>query len=768
MSSITEPIKIPKDVSSKDDLDFDFLKSEGIKYIESMGGGLWTDFNVHDPGITFLEMLCYAITDLGNRIKLPIEDLLTSEKDLELRNQFYRASEILPACPLTALDYRKIFADIPGVRNSWIIKFDKVLHINCKDSQIAYSEESFGALDAEFKDTVNLQGLNEVIVDYDLTVTDEGGALLDIETINNSISKKYHANRNLCEDLVKITEVSSHKIGVCADIELEKEADEDLVHANILDAIENYFTPEIQYYSIKEMLDKGYRTDEIFEGPRLENGFIDPKEMADANLRSEVRLSDIVHEIMSIEGVKLIKDISIRDCKKNKDGKDWLICIDQYTKPTLCSTIKEDGCCATSVFNYVKDVLPITYNPKKVEEFRDKLKEEKQLKNDIARLNKTLKIKKGKYLNPAETTTIQNDFPDVYGISPFGLPGSVSVKRKSEAVQLKGYLAFFDQILASYFAHLGKVKDLLSINTGVAPTYFTQAIKDIRGFDDLVKDYPQNDDALLANKLLSKLDDHIDRRNDLLDHLLARFAEEFSEFTFLMRELYGAVSNELVLQSKEQFLKEYVELSCRRGHGYNIIEERTIDPDTGTDLAIWDTDNISGAQKRIARLTGIRNYVRRNLSASYVKILEKTKEETVNGEQVTITYYEWVLTDSFGLDVLESTMEYTTSARASKELYFAIFQLINTSIDEVEDQFNAGVVDGTVIQNITVVEHTSSQFTFNVINPEEPISSTDRILAVHRPNDYYNNTADLKQAIIDVIKFIKEEFSEEGIFLIEH
>ena len=114
MSSITEPIKIPKDVSSKDDLDFDFLKSEGIKYIESMGGGLWTDFNVHDPGITFLEMLCYAITDLGNRIKLPIEDLLTSEKDLELRNQFYRASEILPACP-----YRSLKEATPTLRQQF-------------------------------------------------------------------------------------------------------------------------------------------------------------------------------------------------------------------------------------------------------------------------------------------------------------------------------------------------------------------------------------------------------------------------------------------------------------------------------------------------------------------------------------------------------------------------------------------------------------------------------------------------------------------------
>ena len=61
MSTLENYKKIPKDVSSKDDLDFEFLKSKGIEYIESMGGGLWSDYNDHDPGVTILEVLslCY-------------------------------------------------------------------------------------------------------------------------------------------------------------------------------------------------------------------------------------------------------------------------------------------------------------------------------------------------------------------------------------------------------------------------------------------------------------------------------------------------------------------------------------------------------------------------------------------------------------------------------------------------------------------------------------------------------------------------------------
>ena len=32
---------------------------------QKFSGEKWTDYNYHDPGITLLEQICYAITDLG-------------------------------------------------------------------------------------------------------------------------------------------------------------------------------------------------------------------------------------------------------------------------------------------------------------------------------------------------------------------------------------------------------------------------------------------------------------------------------------------------------------------------------------------------------------------------------------------------------------------------------------------------------------------------------------------------------------------------------
>ena len=71
-----EPLTISKEAPSNKSMDYNLLRDEGIKYIQSIAGKLWTDYNVHDPGITILEVLCYALTDLGYRASYDIKDLI--------------------------------------------------------------------------------------------------------------------------------------------------------------------------------------------------------------------------------------------------------------------------------------------------------------------------------------------------------------------------------------------------------------------------------------------------------------------------------------------------------------------------------------------------------------------------------------------------------------------------------------------------------------------------------------------------------------------
>ena len=57
------PIIISKELVKDSALSFSFLREEAVKSIQQLGGTTWTDHNAHDPGITILEQVCYAITE---------------------------------------------------------------------------------------------------------------------------------------------------------------------------------------------------------------------------------------------------------------------------------------------------------------------------------------------------------------------------------------------------------------------------------------------------------------------------------------------------------------------------------------------------------------------------------------------------------------------------------------------------------------------------------------------------------------------------------
>ncbi|RQO35422.1 hypothetical protein DBR39_18265 [Chryseobacterium sp. KBW03] len=749
-------ISISKNIETGDQTDFHFLRKTGIEYIEKLGGKLWTDYNSHDPGITTLEVLSYAITDLGMRMNLNMEDILAS-KDVkkDIHTQFLKATEILPSRPLNELDYRKLFIDINlvaghkrPIRNCWLVPKTETLYVDCKTGKL-----DFKPIGEKIQD-LKVKGLYDLYVDYAEDIDAEGSGCQK-SNVNINILDRYHANRSLCEDLAEIKEIETQKVAVCARIGLVNKADEELVHAKVIKAINNYLSPEVHFYSLKQMLDKGLTTDQIFEGPLLDNGFIDTEELEKSQLRKEVRLSDIISEVMKIDGVKEIHEISIAGCDSViKQTNDWLICIEKGRKPELCDL---------SSFSYSKGSLPLNINDKKVQEYLETLKREEEVLRDDARQNKELTLPQGTSYDIANYATVLNEFPDTYGVGVSGIIGNQSPEREALAKQLKGYLLFFDQILASYFKHLEKVKEVLSVNGDLKRTYFTQALKNIKGFDQLVHDYPANEDEL-TDSLYEELDNSVERRNEVLNHLTSRFAETFSDYTFLMKSLYGKSADEIVLSNKETFLHEYTSLSKDRGLGYNY----TLIGDSD----IWNTNNISGAQKRIARLLGIKNYRQRNLSQSPVSII-KTKDSNNKDS------YTWKIKDANSNIILSSVNTYKIEYAATKSLNEAIYQTIQIDQEDLEnelDRLDEKHLEDTVekliacednyclIGNIKIRVSLGGNFYLEILDDTDK----QNVIAMHKKTNPYSSLPLLKDGIREIVKYFKYEFTEEGIFLVEH
>ena len=92
-------------------LDYAALRAAGLRHLERLAGHLWTDFNDHDPGITILEQLCYALTDVAYRAAHELPDLLSEPGATNL----YTPAQILGSRPVTLLDLRKLVIDVDGV-----------------------------------------------------------------------------------------------------------------------------------------------------------------------------------------------------------------------------------------------------------------------------------------------------------------------------------------------------------------------------------------------------------------------------------------------------------------------------------------------------------------------------------------------------------------------------------------------------------------------------------------------------------------------------
>ncbi|EPR71555.1 hypothetical protein [Cyclobacterium qasimii] len=727
---------ISKDIHTNDDLDFQFLKDEGIKVIQRLGSKLWTDYNTHDPGVTILEILAYAITDLGYRLSLPVEDLLLgNDKANFLKKHFHMATDVLPCKALTVLDYRMLFMDIEGIKNSWIEPYSKQVYADCKNLKMAYDPIVWQGIPQKDKTSFELKGLHKILVD----ASEE----IPFAQIKKKVLLAYHQNRNLCEDVVEVIPVESHPVQVCAIIDLSPEADEELIAAKIEWEIEQYFSPNIHFYSFEKMLEKGYSTDEIIEGPYLKHGYLDPSELQEAALRNKISQSDIIQLIMDIEGVEGIRDLSINHCDEDATGGGWTITIPEGKKPSLCDKSK---------FNFYKGLLPLNVNQVTVAENKKAIVEQN--------LVEQYEIKEKEFPLPVphqyplgDFSSIRNDFPEVYGVGPLGIPENAKgMDRQKKANQLKAYLTFFDQILISYFKHITEVKNLLSVFSTHERTYFTETVTDIGDHADFLGDFYS--DGFLYEDLLAPFDERNKRSQKLKDHLLARFAEKFSDYAFLMKKIYGSGVDEQVLDTKSFFLEEYGKISAQRSTAMNYYKQPLKN--------LWDTDNTSGFEKRVALLVGIRDYFRKNLARSFVEIFPTTNSE---GEAA----FKWRIYDKDKNVLLTANKFYRGRTAAHKDIYLVIQQVKAVSDETIEDamdQFEEVPEVGFDFACFKVSISPTGRFSFSIFNLDisDP-NNPDYLLASQQKYFTFQN---FRNALLGFKSFMSEEMDDEGMFVVEN
>lgn len=632
-------------------LDFQVLRQIGIEHVQALSSQLWTDYNLHDPGVTILEVLCYAVTDLGYRNNLDITDLLTlnSADPNSKETNFFTPNEILTCNPVTELDWRKRLIDIPGVRNAWLERLDMTEPQSTARKKMEnayepafYADVANGRLQytlpvGQTKDKalpINPKGLYRVCLDLEPDRRKDacGQIYSSWVDILNEVKAVLCRYRNLCEDFHDVVILGEEEIAICTDIELEVGADPEDVQVEIYVRVQEFLAPRLRFYSLQELLSQGKSLADSLAGRPsalhdagtiyTSHGFIDIDDLAALEPPKMLHTSDLYQIIMGVPGVRAIKKLSIINYingLRQSEGDSWCLYLTDKHRPVLGLT--------QSRVTFFKGDLPFEADTDEVERrYYEQQSAYIKAPRDASELD--LPVPRGSYFDLADHHSIHHDFPLAYGVGEDGLPDTAPPLRKAQAKQLKGYLIFFDQVLANYLAQLAHVRELFSWERETdrpqpddsgqphQRTYFAQALTNVPTVQEIIRNYHRCSGSDSPREGLEESSDFIDyltwlesiredpatyrdRRNRFLDHLLARFAETFTDYVLLNYRMDGGRRDEMVIiDDKARFLQKYPALSRDRFRSFNYC-----DCNTETN-PLWNTNNVSGFQKRVSQLLG--------------------------------------------------------------------------------------------------------------------------------------------------------------------
>lgn len=533
-------------------MEYAFLRQEGIRHLERMSGGVWTDFNVHDPGVTILEALCYALSDLSYRASHPIPDLL-AEGGSDPMASLYGPGEILSSHPVTVSDLRKLALGVEGVKNVWIEPVeDDGLRV------FYHPEREELSLKAEppASEPLRLRGLHKVWIE----TSDLAG--IDGTAVRAAVTRLLHENRSLCEDYAEIRVLEPQMIQVQVQVEVGSVEDANEVLVEIFDRIAGQISPAIRRMSFEQMLESGKALEEIFDGPLPQGGFVEQAALDQAERRARINTSDLVHAILTIPGVRAVCDIAVA---AGGEPERWSL---KLAAPDRPPRIDWGG----SKFLLERGGIAVGVDVQKaLDAYRQRLK-----KSAAATASLENRPPAGRDRRVGNYYSIQHHLPACYGTGALGLPESAMPERKARARQLKAYLMFFDQLLANYFAQLAHVKDLFSFHCDGGRTYFSSMVDDplLR-----LEEIRPGDQEAHRRRLDAIMEDPAGprssvRQNRFLNHLLARFAEQFADYSRALLEATaetGIPAEEKLTRDKRTFLRRYPRISSARGTGLNYL-----------------------------------------------------------------------------------------------------------------------------------------------------------------------------------------------------
>jgi hypothetical protein len=597
--------RVAAEVRSLDPSDFWALRSQAIAAAQAASNQQWTDYNLHDPGVTIIEAMSYALTELAYRADFDVADHLTDEegKINGLRHGLFEADRIFPARALTPLDICKTLLDEnPAVDDVWLSSVPRVGLL-----QLRFENESDDSPDTE-------------------TIGDE--------VIVKGLRRKYDAQRSLGEDLDdNIFRVGTVDCRLSLEAVLTGVRDPSDIAAEIFIVCARLLAQAPKVSDRRTLKANGMSLEVVYLGPLTKSGVIEIQE--DRESEQSISVSDLRGCISAVPGIAEVRnvgiwfdDVSSKVLRWNGQVLSWnaSMAVPKLIMPDSDGSANK---AMEHIFLHRRTSLPKTSLLKDNEtdvavETRavcQRIRDMRAGQRKIARAedfagNSSEALPKGRFRLAPHPASIGALLPRVYGLDDGKPSGGINPARADQPDPFATYLSLIDQLLVSSGAQISHYRDLFTSevrnDNRHKPSYWPQLLDDgvIAGIEQL---YSRSDSEGglnratgidgIADQIFGSFDDSMRRRQKILDFLLALYGETVNQDVLgkLLPYLDSVELAAALLDNKAEWLRNIVTLTRDRGAGPDLAKP------------IWTEAATSGFHKRIALLLGFSKSTDRRL-----------------------------------------------------------------------------------------------------------------------------------------------------------
>ncbi|MBX3616328.1 hypothetical protein [Nitrosomonas sp.] len=447
---------------------------------------------------------------------------------------------------------------------------------------------------------------------------DNAVATFDETTIKQKIQTVFLQHRNLCEDIHHIEVIHSIPFFLAGEVEVHPSHNRAKIYAEIFLKCAHCISSGIQIDRYESVFSQLGDFEQIFCGPLTNHGYISDRCFEDS--QQVLGVIDLITLANQVDGVIQVKELYLID-QDNKKHTSISYDSSRYVFPDLCfpksanpkqmlklalpqAVSQRQSARRVPGFEPYDDTQDVLLLEETRLELKKLIFEYHAFRNSHPSLSQLIPLPKGQQRPLQEYFSIQNHFPAIYGINRYGIPLSKPLEIQARAKQLKAYLFPFEQLMADYLQNLHEIPRLFSLDSKHDQSYFSRILDD-RNIPDIESLYVGNKECsqtLLAT-LLARYDDYADRKNRLLDTLLAMHGEQYPQALLLQFDRYWRKNpDKWILDNKINYLKCIREITRDRALGYNYLEPamRTADQEV--------VENMAGAHQRINILLGLTQF----------------------------------------------------------------------------------------------------------------------------------------------------------------